>query len=303
MGNFDGVHLGHQSVLALAHAAAAELGGAVRRRHLRAAPAQLLRAGRAAVPADDRRRAGAAAGEARGRGALRAAVRRGARGARARRPSPATCWPAGSGCGTWWSAPTSASARGARATSRRSGRSARRAGFGVTVAPLVSDGAGRLSPRPRSAPRWARGGPRRRRASSATGTGSRARCEHGDKRGRALGFPDREPRPRRAAPAAVRGLCGAGRRARPGRIAGATPGVASIGVRPTFGENAGRTSRCTSSTSTATSTASELSVALVAFQRPELKFDGAGAAGGADAARRRPRRARGWRARSLRSAP
>ena len=44
MGNFDGVHLGHQSVLALAHAAAAELGGAVRGRHLRAASAELLRA-------------------------------------------------------------------------------------------------------------------------------------------------------------------------------------------------------------------------------------------------------------------
>ncbi len=118
MGNFDGVHLGHQSVLALAHAAAAELeapfGVVTFEPHPRSffapgAPAFRL------MTADARARRleklgvevlyelpfGAGAGRH-----------------RARRPSPARCWPTASGCATSWSAPTSASARAAPATRR-----------------------------------------------------------------------------------------------------------------------------------------------------------------------------------------
>ena len=212
MGNFDGVHLGHQSVLALAHAAAAELGAPFGVVTFEPHPRELLRAGRAGLPADDRRRAGAAAAEARGRGALRAAVRRGAGGARPRRRSRARCWPAGSGCGTWWWGRTSASARGGRGTPRRSGRWGRRAGFGVTVAPLVSDGRGRLflDRDPRGAGGRAAGGggahpralaPDRGRGRARREARAGARVSH---REHGLDGP---------APAAVRGLCGAGRRA------------------------------------------------------------------------------------------
>ena len=44
MGNFDGVHLGHQSVLALAHAAAAELGAPFGVVTFEPHPRELLRA-------------------------------------------------------------------------------------------------------------------------------------------------------------------------------------------------------------------------------------------------------------------
>ena len=87
MGNFDGVHLGHQSVLALAHAAAAELGAPFGVVTFEPHPRSFFAPGRAGLPADDRRRPGAAAGEARGRGALRAAFGAGARRAQPRRPS------------------------------------------------------------------------------------------------------------------------------------------------------------------------------------------------------------------------
>ena len=116
MGNFDGVHLGHQSVLALAHAAAAELeapfGVVTFEPHPRSffapgAPAFRL------MTADARARRLEKLGV---EAALRAALRRARWPGSARRPSPATCWPTASACATSWSAPTSASARAGPAT-------------------------------------------------------------------------------------------------------------------------------------------------------------------------------------------
>ena len=52
-------------------------------------------------------------------------------------------------------------------------------------------------------------------------------------------------------------------------------GVASIGVRPTFGGGTRRTSRCYLLDFDGDLYGAALSVALVAFQRPELEFDGA----------------------------
>ena len=63
-------------------------------------------------------------------------------------------------------------------------------------------------------------------------------------------------------------------------------GVASIGVRPTFGENAANLEVHLFDFD-GDLYGEVLSVALVAYLRPELKFDGRGAAGGADAPRRR----------------
>ena len=56
--------------------------------------------------------------------------------------------------------------------------------------------------------------------------------ELGDQRGRTIGYPDRQCRPGRAPPAALRRLC----RARPGRRAEWRPAVANLGRRPTFGK-------------------------------------------------------------------
>ena len=119
MGNFDGVHLGHQSVLALAHAAAAEFGapfGVVTfEPHPRsffapdAPPFRLMTA------------------DARARRMEKLGVEvlyelpfdADARRARPGGASPPGCWRRASGCGTWWSAPTSASARGGQGTPTR----------------------------------------------------------------------------------------------------------------------------------------------------------------------------------------
>ena len=57
----------------------------------------------------------------------------------------------------------------------------------MTVAPLVRRRAANFLDRIRAA--LAEGRPRDAAACSATGTGSRARCMHGEKRGRDLGFP------------------------------------------------------------------------------------------------------------------
>ena len=144
MGNFDGVHLGHQSVLALAHAAAAELdapfGVVTFEPHPRsffapdAPPFRLMTADARARRLEklgvevlyelpfDAALAGLSPGGLRprraGRGA-RGAARRGRRRLPLRQGA-------------------------APATRRRCGRSARTLGFGVTVAPLVSDGRGGL---------------------------------------------------------------------------------------------------------------------------------------------------------------
>ena len=272
MGNFDGVHLGHQSVLALAHAAAAELGapfGVVTfEPHPRsffapdAPPFRLMTADARA------RRLEKLGVEVLYELPFDAALA----GARARRPSRATCWRRGSGCGTWWSAPTSASARAGPATRPTLKALGARLGFGVTVAPLVSDaqgdfsstairaaladgpaGGGGAHPRP-LAPHRGRG-PARRQARPA-----------------ASGFPtanlwlDGLHLPRFGVYAVLVDVL-------TGPHRGRYDGAASIGVRPTFGGEPAEPRGATCFDFDGDLYGAELSVALVAFQRPELKFD------------------------------
>ena len=173
-------------------------------------------------------------------------------------------------------------------------RARRRLGFGVTAAPLVSDGEGGL---------FVDGDPRRAARRGPTGRGRphpRAlapdrgpRSQHGEKRGRELGFPTANLRldglhlPRFGVYAALVDVLDGPHR---GRYRG---GGLDRGAADLRGERA-RTSRSICSTSTATSTEPNCRSALVAYLRPELRFDGDRAAGGADAGRRRgvPRRAR-----------
>ena len=167
------------------------------------------------------------------------------------------------------------------------------AGFGVTVAPLVSDGEGDFSS---TAIREALGraaGRRRPRASSATGTGSRARCEHGDKRGRTLGFPTANLRldglhlPRFGVYAVLVDVLDGPHR---GRYRGVGLDRRAADLRRQAAEPRGAT--CFDFDGDLYGEV--LSVALVAYLRPELKFDGVGAAGGADARSTSRRRARAW---------
>ena len=237
MGNFDGVHLGHQSVLALAHAAAAELRRALRRGHLRAASARLLRARRAALPADDRRRAGAAARRSSGSsGSTNCRSTPRSPGSRPR-PSSRRAGRAGSACAMWSSARTSASARAAAGDAtccaalgaaarlrghrraaglRRAGRlfldgDPRRAGRGPA-------GRGRAHPRPLAPDR----GP------GAAWRQARARARLPDRQSlRSTGCTCR-------ASASTRCWWTCSTARTPGRYRG----VASIGVRPTFGGTA-----------------------------------------------------------------
>jgi riboflavin kinase/FMN adenylyltransferase len=144
-------------------------------------------------------------------------------------------------------------------------------GFGVTVAPLVSDDQGDFSS---TAIRKALSEGRPRDAARMLGHWHRieGRVAHGDKRGRDLGFPtanlplDGLHRPRFGVYAVTVDVL-------EGPQAGRWRGAASIGERPTFGRNvpnlevylmdfAGDLYR------------KAISVGLVAFQRPELKFDG-----------------------------
>lgn len=291
MGNFDGVHLGHQSVLALAHAAAARLGapfGVVtfephpRAFFAPAAPAFRLMAAEARahrleklgverlyeLPFD-----AALAGLApeafvsdvlvHGLGVAHVVVGADFRFGRGRAGDTAALAALG-----------------------------RAHGFGVTVAPLVCDEQGDFSS---SAIRAALAEGRPEEAARILGHWHRIEGPvlHGDKRGRDLGFPtanlalDGLHPPHFGVYAVIVDVL-------TGPHRGRFHGVASIGVRPTFGDNrpnlevhlfdfAGDLY------------GAELSVALVAFQRPELRFDGIGALVGqmeADAEKARARLAR-----------
>ena len=144
-------------------------------------------------------------------------------------------------------------------------------GFGVTVAPLISDAAAATSPRRRSARRWPRAGPRRRRASSATGTVSRAGCGTATSAAGRSAFPTANLAleglhlPRFGVYAVLVDVLD-------GPHAGRYRGAASIGVRPTFGENAPNLEVHLLDFD-GDLYGAELSVALVAWLRPELKFD------------------------------
>lgn len=270
IGNFDGVHLGHQSVLALARAAAAEAGapfGVVTFEphpraffHPTAAPFRLMdaeaRARRleklgveqlyeipfdatlAALPADDFARTVLAGGLRIGHLVAGADFRFGKGRA------------------------------GDVASLRRLGAEQ---GFGVTVAPLVSDSHGDFSS---TAIRTALSEGRPEAAAHMLGHWHRieGRVLHGDKRGRELGFPTANlglgdlHRPRYGVYAVLVDVID-------GPHAGRHLGAASLGERPTFGVNAPNLEVFLFDFSGDLYGAA-LSVALVAFQRPELKFDG-----------------------------
>jgi riboflavin kinase/FMN adenylyltransferase len=273
MGNFDGVHLGHQSVLALAHAAAAELaapfGVVTFEPHPRsffapdAPPFRLMTAdARAHQLADlgvevlyeigfDADLAGlspeAFASDvlAAGLGVRHVVVGADFRFGKGRAGDVALL-----------------KALGARL------------GFGVTEAPLVSDVDRDYSS---SAIRAALAEGRPEEARRILGHWHRIEGEvrHGDKRGRALGFPtanlwlDGLHLPRFGVYAVLVDVL-------TGPHRGSYAAVASIGVRPTFGESRPNLEVYIFDFD-GDLYGAELSVALVAFQRPELKFASAAA--------------------------
>jgi len=148
------------------------------------------------------------------------------------------------------------------------------AGFGVTIAPLVSDDRGEHSS---TAIRAALTAGRPEEAARILGHWHRVEgvVTHGDKRGRDLGFPtvnlDLEGLhlPRFGVYAVLVDVLD-------GPHAGRYPGAASIGERPTFGVN--RPNLEVHLLDFAGDLyGARISVALVAFQRPEARFDGADA--------------------------
>jgi riboflavin kinase/FMN adenylyltransferase len=270
MGNFDGVHLGHQSVLALAHAAAAELdapfGVVTFEPHPRAffapdAPAFRL------MTADARARRLEKLGLERlyelHFDASLAALSPDAfvfdvlhAGLGVRHVVVGADFRFGKGRAGDAAALTALGAA---------------AGFGVTVAPLVSDGKDDYSS---TAIRTALAEGRPEEAARILGHWHRIEGPvlHGDKRGKALGFPtanlalDGLHLPRLGVYAVLVDVLDGPHRGR-------YPGVASIGVRPTFGGGAPNLEVHLIDFAGDLYGAS-LSVALVAFQRPELAFDG-----------------------------
>ncbi len=270
IGNFDGVHLGHQSVLALARAAAAErrapFGVVTFEPHPRAffrpggPPFRLMEAeararrleklgveqlyelpfdaAMAALPAETFVREVLAGG---------LGLRHVVAGADFR---------FGKGRG------------GDAGLLRAMGREL---GFGVTVAPLVSDDQGDFSS---TAIRAALSAGRPEEAARMLGHWHRieGRVRHGDKRGRVLGFPTANlglgdlHRPRYGVYAVLVDVLD-------GPLAGRWQGAANLGERPTFGVNAPNLEVYLLDFDGDLYGAA-LSVALVAFQRPELKFDG-----------------------------
>ena len=144
-------------------------------------------------------------------------------------------------------------------------------GFGVTMAPLVSDDRGDFSS---TAIRRALSEGRPRDAARMLGHWHRmeGRVAHGDKRGRDLGFPtaniglDGLHRPRFGVYAVTVDVLD-------GPNAGRYRGAASIGERPTFGRNLPNLEVYLLDFAGDLYGAA-ISVGLVAFLRPELRFDG-----------------------------
>lgn len=143
-------------------------------------------------------------------------------------------------------------------------------GFGVTIAPLVSDDQGDFSS---TAIRAALSAGRPEEAARILGHWHRieGRVLHGDKRGRELGFPTANVslgdlhQPRFGVYAVLVDVLD-------GPHAGRWRGAANLGARPTFGENAPNLEVYLLDFDGDLYGAA-LSVALVAFLRPELKFD------------------------------
>jgi riboflavin kinase/FMN adenylyltransferase len=269
MGNFDGVHLGHQSLLALAHAAAAELGapfGVVTfEPHPRsffapdAPPFRLMTADTRAhrleklgverlyeLPFDAALAALTPEGFARsvladGLGVSYVVVGADFRFGRGRAGGADDLKALGAVLG-----------------------------FGVSVAPLVSDAQGDFSS---TAIRAALGAGRPEEAARILGHWHRIEGEvqHGDGRGKGLGIPTANLRleglhlPRLGIYAVLVDVL-------TGPHRGRYRGVASIGVRPTFGEKLPNLEVHLFDFD-GDLYGAELSIALVAWQRPELKFD------------------------------
>ena len=270
MGNFDGVHLGHQSVLALAHAAAAELaapfGVVTFEPHPRAffapdaPPFRLMTADARARRLEklgvemlyelpfDAELAGLTPERfardvlADGLGVRHVVVGADFRFGKGRAGDVEALRDLGMACG-----------------------------FGVTAAPLLADARGDFSS---TAIRAALSEGRPEEAARILGHWHRIEGEvrHGDRRGRDLGFPtanlwlDGLHLPRFGVYAVLVDVLD-------GPYRGRYPGAASIGVRPTFGENRPNLEVHLLDFD-GDLYGSELSVALVAFQRPELRYDG-----------------------------
>jgi riboflavin kinase/FMN adenylyltransferase len=272
MGNFDGVHLGHQSVLALAHAAAAELdapfGVVTFEPHPRSffapdAPAFRL------MTADPRAR------RLEKLGVERLYELRFDAGLASLSPEAFVFDVLAAGLGVRHVV-VGADFRFGKG---RAGDAAAltalgaAAGFGVTVAPLVSDGKGDYSS---SAIRAALAAGRPEEAARILGHWHRIEgpVRHGDKRGKGLGFPtanlalDGLHLPKLGVYAVLVDVLDGPHRGR-------YEGVASIGVRPTFGGGAPNLEVHLVDFD-GDLYGARLSVALVAFQRPELAFAGAG---------------------------
>ncbi len=144
-------------------------------------------------------------------------------------------------------------------------------GFGVTVAPIVADRHGDFSS---TAIRLALSDGRPDDAARMLGHWHRieGRVQHGDKRGRDLGYPTANialgdlHRPRYGVYAVIVDVLD-------GPFAGRHLGAASLGERPTFGVNTPNLEVFLLDFEGDLYGAS-LSVALVSFQRPELKYEG-----------------------------
>ncbi len=274
MGNFDGVHLGHQTVLVLAHAVAATLGapfGVITfEPHPRSffapdAPAFRL------MTADARARRMAKLGverlyelpfgpELAGLAPDAFAVEVLRDGLGVRHVVVGADFRFGKG------------RSGDCATLSRAGEAA---GFGVTEAPLMTGPAGGDFSSTAIRNALAAGDPRE--AARILGHWHRIEgvVQHGDKRGRLLGFPTANlpleglHLPRFGVYAVLVDVLDGPHRGR-------YRGVASIGVRPTFGENRPNLEVYLLDFA-GDLYGAPLSVALVAFQRPEIAFADVGA--------------------------
>ncbi|CAN5611073.1 bifunctional riboflavin kinase/FAD synthetase [soil metagenome] len=273
IGNFDGVHLGHQSVLALARAAAADLdaplGVVTFEPHPRAhfdpdcPPFRLMNAEARARRFE--KLGVARLYELRFDACLAAMTAEGfvgqvlADGLGIRHLVAGADFRFGKG------------RAGDAALLRRLGPGL---GFGVTIAPLVADRGDDVSS---TAIRQALSEGRPRDAARMLGHWHRieGRVEHGEARGRDLGYPTANV-DMAGLHLPLFGVYAVGVDVLGGPHAGRYGGAASIGVRPTFGENrpnlevhlldfAGDLYGV------------PLSVALIAFQRPETRFASAGA--------------------------
>jgi riboflavin kinase/FMN adenylyltransferase len=270
MGNFDGVHLGHQSVLALAHAAAAELGAPFGVVSFEPHPRSFF--------APDAPAFRLMTADARARRLEKLAVEvlyelPFGPGLAGLSPEAFVAEVLAAGLGVRHVV-VGADFRFGKGRAGDAGQLkalGATAGFGVTVAPLVSDGRGDYSS---TAIRAALGEGRPEEAARTLGHWHRIEgaVQRGDKRGKGMGFPtanlalDGLHLPRFGIYAVLVDVVTG---AHKGRYAG----VASIGVRPTFGENAANLEAHLFDFD-GDLYGEVLSVALVAFLRLELRFEG-----------------------------